>query len=128
MRLRYIKYPPTKWWHWGMLIIKLRMYKFSHFIPNSSGQMLLSHANETNKLWHEIFGDMNYKYLHALNNDGMVEGLPPINTSNGACIGCVVGKHPERNYEKGKARRDTQVLGLVHSNLIQPLPTHSYGG
>ena len=70
---------------------------------------------------------MNYKYLHALNNDGMVEGLPPINTSNGACIGSVVGKHPEHNYEKGKARRATQVLGLMNSHIIGPLPTPSYG-
>ena len=58
----------------------------------------------------------------------MVEGLPPIKTSNGACIGCVTGKHPERSYEKGRARRDNQVLVLVHSDLIGPLPTPSYGG
>ena len=40
-----------------------RMYKFYKFIPNSRGQALLSHTNETNKMWHEIFGHMNYKYL-----------------------------------------------------------------
>ena len=71
---------------------------------------------------------MNYKYLQKLNKDGMVEGIPPIKTSNGACIGCVVGKHPECNYEKGKERRATQVLGLVHLDLIGPLPAPSYGG
>ena len=32
----------------------------------------------------------------------MVEGIPPINTSNGACIGFVVGKHPEIAMRKGK--------------------------
>ena len=51
-----------------------------------------------------------------------------IKFSNGTCKGCVVGKHAERNYEKGKARRATQVLDLVHSDLIGPLPTPSYGG
>ena len=71
---------------------------------------------------------MNYKYLQALNMDEMVEGLPPIKYSNGACIGCVVGNHPECSYEKGKARRETQTLGLVHSYFIVPLPTPSYGG
>ena len=71
---------------------------------------------------------MNYRYLQELSKDVMVEGLRPINSSNGACIGCVVGKHPEHNYEKGKARRATQVLGLVHLDLIGPLPTCSYGG
>ena len=103
-----------------------RMYKFSKFLPNSSGQALLSHANETNKTWNEIFGHMNYKYLQELNKDGMVEGLPPIKTSYGACIGCVVGKHLKCSYEKGKERRATQTPRLVHSYLIGPLPTPSY--
>ena len=58
----------------------------------------------------------------------MVEGLPSIKYSNGACIGCVVGKHLERGYEKGKERRATQTLVLVHSDLIFPIPTPSYGG
>ena len=69
---------------------------------------------------------MNYKYLQELNKDDMVEGIPPIKSSNGACIGCVVGKHPGCNYEKGKERRATQKLGFLHSNLIGPLPTPSY--
>ena len=58
----------------------------------------------------------------------MVEGLPQIKSSNGACIGCVVGKHPERSYEKGMARRDTQPIGLIHSDMIGPIPTPSYVG
>ena len=35
------------------------MYKFSNFLPSSSDEELLSHANETSKIWHEIFGHMN---------------------------------------------------------------------
>ena len=58
----------------------------------------------------------------------MVEGIPPIKTSNGACIGCVVGKHLEHSYEKEKARIYTQVLGSVHSYITRPLPTPCYGG
>ena len=70
------------------------MYKFSKFLPNSRGKTLLSHGNENYNICHEIFGHMNYKYLQALNKDEVVEGLPSIKSSNGACIGCVVGKHP----------------------------------
>ena len=40
-----------------------RMYKFLNFLPTYNDQSLLSHANETYKLWHERFGHMNYKYL-----------------------------------------------------------------
>ena len=71
---------------------------------------------------------MNYKYLQVLNNYEMVEWIPSIKSSNGACIGCVVGKNPECNYEKEKERRDTQTLGLVQSDIIGPLYTLSYGG
>ena len=71
-----------------------RMYKFSKFLLSSSGQALLYHVNDTSKIWNEIFGHMNYKYLQALNKDEIVEGLPQIKSSNGACIGCVVGNHP----------------------------------
>ena len=101
------------------------MYKFLNFLPISSDQALLSHIS---KLWHEIFGHMNYKYLQVLHKDEIVEGLPLIKSLNGACIGYVVGKHPKCSYEKGKARRASQPLGLVHSYLIGPLPTLSYGG
>ena len=57
----------------------------------------------------------------------MVEGLSQIKSSNGACIGCVVGKHLRRSYEKGMATKSTQTLSLIHSYLIGPLPTPSYG-
>ena len=71
---------------------------------------------------------MKYKYLQALHKDEVVEGLPQIKSSNGACIRCVVKKHIEQSCEKGMARRDTQPLGLVHSYLIGPFPTPAYGG
>ena len=72
-----------------------RMYKFSNFLPTSNDQALLSHANEVSKIWNDSFGHMNYKYLQALHIDEMAEGLPQIKSSNGACIGCLVGKNPE---------------------------------
>ena len=91
-----------------------RMYKFSSFLPTSNDQALLSHPNEVSKLWHERFGHINYKYLQALHRDEMVEGIPQIISSNGACIGCVVGKHIEKSCEKGKERRETK----LHSYMI----------
>ena len=57
----------------------------------------------------------------------IVKGIPTIMYSNGTFKGCVAGKHAERKYEKGKEMRDVQVLDLIHSNLIGPLPTPSYG-
>ena len=40
-----------------------KVYMCSHFIPYSNTSALLIHANEARKIWHEIFGHINYKYL-----------------------------------------------------------------
>ena len=71
-----------------------KAYEFSHFFNVSHPTTLLTHVNNTNKIWHEIFGHLNFKYLQQLHNYKMVEGLPLIQTSDGVCHGCLVGKHP----------------------------------
>ena len=43
-----------------------KVYMFSHFLPYSNPSALLIHANEESKIWHEIFGHLNYKYLSNL--------------------------------------------------------------
>jgi hypothetical protein len=52
----------------------------------------------------------------------MVKGLPDIYFSEGVCEGCILGKHPEEKFEKGKARRASSSLDLVHSDLMGPFP------
>ena len=49
-----------------------KVYKFSHFLPYSNPSALLIHANEASKLWHEIFGHLNYKYLFYFSEKYMV--------------------------------------------------------
>ena len=43
-----------------------KVYMFSHFLPYSNPSALLIHANEASKIWHEIFGHLNYKNLSDL--------------------------------------------------------------
>ena len=50
----------------GVVDHTLKVYWFSHFLPYSNPYALLIHANEASKLWHEIFGHLNYKYLSDL--------------------------------------------------------------
>ena len=63
----------------GNLIVKgfsnhaSKAYEFSHFFPVSPLITLLTHANNTSNIWHEIFGHINFKYLQQLHNDKMVE-------------------------------------------------------
>jgi hypothetical protein len=52
----------------------------------------------------------------------MVKGLPDIYFSEGVCEGYILGKHPEEKFEKGKARRASSSLELVHSDLMGLFP------
>jgi hypothetical protein len=38
------------------------LYKFTNFFYHDSF-LLLTHADESSRLWHEIFGDLNFKYM-----------------------------------------------------------------
>jgi transposase InsO family protein len=77
------------------------------------------------RLWHEIFGHLNYKYLHQLSKENMVEGLPAIKFTSGVCQGCILGKHPEKKFDKGKAQRASSPLGMIHSDIMGPFPQPS---
>ena len=118
----------------GNLIVKFianhstKAYEFSHLFPISPPTTLLTHANNNSNIWHERFGNLNFKYLQQLHNDKMVEGLPLIQTSDGVCYGCLVGKHPKKRYEVWKAHIASSLLDLIHSDVAGPIPTTSING
>jgi transposase InsO family protein len=55
----------------------------------------------------------------------MVTGLPQIKFSNGICQGCILGKHPEKKIDKGKAWRESSPLHMIHSDVMGPFPEPS---
>ena len=58
----------------------------------------------------------------------MVEGLPVIKATTRICKGCVVGKHPEHKFDRGKASRESCILGLIHYYISGPMPLTSMNG
>eukprot|EP00253_Pinus_taeda_P035997 PITA_35997 len=102
-----------------------RLYFLSHFVPKSISTAFLSQSDDINRLWHEIFGHLNYKYLHQLSKENMVEGLPAIKFTSGVCQGCILGNHPEQNFDKGKAQRASSPLVLIHNDITGPFPLPS---
>ena len=82
-----------------------KVYKFSHFLPYSNPSALLTHANEASKIWKEIFGHLNYKYISDLSEKSMVIGLPKIKFSKGVCQGCILGKQPKHKSERASHER-----------------------
>ena len=55
----------------------------------------------------------------------MVEGLLVIKETTGNCKGCVIGKHPEHKFNRGKENRATCILGMIHSNINGLIPVTS---
>jgi hypothetical protein len=102
-----------------------RLYFFSHFVPKYISIVFLSQSNDIIRLCHEIFGHLNYNYLHQLSKENMVEGLPTIKFTSGVCQGCILGKHPEKKFDKGKAQRASSPLGWIHSDIMVPFPQPS---
>jgi WD40 repeat protein len=79
-----------------------RLYTFSEFVePDST--LLLTHVDESSRIWNERFGHLNFIYMQRLNKNKLVHGLPDIHFSKGVCEGCVLGKHPQEKFEKGKS-------------------------
>jgi hypothetical protein len=96
-----------------------RLYTFSEFIePDFS--LLLTHDDESSRIWHERFGHLNFRYMQQLSKHRLVDGLPDILFSKGVCEGCVLGKHPQEKFVKGKSQRASAPLYLIHSDLMGP--------
>jgi hypothetical protein len=96
-----------------------RLYTFFEFIePNSA--LLLTHADESSMIWHERFRHLNFRYMKQLRKQGMVDGLPHIHFSKGICEVCVLGKHPQEKFDKGKNQKASSFLDLIHNDLMGP--------
>ena len=84
--------------------------------------------NSPIRIWHERFGNLIFKYLQQLQKHSMVEGLPTIKSFSGICKGCIVGKHPEHKFDRGKESCAESILGMIHSDISGPMPTTSMSG
>jgi hypothetical protein len=96
-----------------------RLYTFSEFIE-SDFALLLTHADESCRIWHERLGNLNFRYMQQLSKKILVDGLPNIHFSKGICDGCVLGKHSQENFDKGKTRGASSPLDMIHSDLMGP--------
>ena len=97
--------------------LKIGYYRVDN-ISNPSAPLI--HANEESKIWHEIFGHLNYKYLSDLSEKYMVIGLPNIKFNKGVFQGCILGKHPEHKFERASHERTFAPLELIYSDVAGP--------
>jgi hypothetical protein len=66
-----------------------RLYTFSKFIEQDYA-LVLTHANESSRIWHKRFGHLNFIYMQHLSKQLLVDGLPDIHFSKGVCEGFVL--------------------------------------
>jgi len=59
---------------------------------------LVAHAHSLSRLWHEIFGQLNYMYLQQLSTQKLVHGLPKVSCVGGFCPRRVLGKKTLRSF------------------------------
>jgi hypothetical protein len=85
-----------------------RLYTFSEFIELDSA-LLLTHVDESSRIWHERLEHLNFRYMKNLRKKILVDGLLDIHFSKGICEGCVLGKHPQEKFKKGKTQRVSSV-------------------
>ena len=70
-----------------------------------------------------VYGTKGLKILisdtcNILKRKILVDGLPYIHFSKGLCERCVLGKHPQEKFDKGKSQRASTPLHLIHSDLM----------
>jgi hypothetical protein len=98
-----------------------RLYTFYEFIELDFA-LLLTHVDESIRIWHERFEHLNFRYMQQLNKNILVDGLPYIHFSKGVCEGCVLDKHPQEKFDKGNSQRASTPLELIHSDLMGHFP------
>jgi hypothetical protein len=71
---------------------KSRLYKFTKFVDHDS-YLLLTHVDDSRRVWHEIFGHLSFRYMQRIEKKGMVKALPDIHFFESE--GCILGKNPK---------------------------------
>ena len=78
-------------------------------------------------LWHQYMCNLNHKSIQVMKDQELVNGLPSISPSIGLCEKSILGKMNRQKFEKDKATRASQLLQLVHSDLMGPFQTKLLG-
>lgn len=79
------------------------------------------------RIWHGIFGNLNYIYFQWLCTDNNILCLPNVSCTNEIYVAYALGQQQTYTFPKGKALHDTTHFELMHNDLMS-LPTHSFLG
>lgn len=93
---------------------------------DSQEHPMAAKSTSINNFWHQRYGYLNVHYLSQLVREGLVVGLPKIQTRN--CGACQVGKQHRTPFSNGESWRASKGLQLVHANVYGLMNTPSITG
>jgi transposase InsO family protein len=103
-----------------------RMYILK--IEQTEPVCLLGHAQEDAWIWHVRYGHINFRCLHNLAANSMVEGLPHVKQVNQICDGCMIAKQRRLPFPAQAEYRAEKPLDLWHGDLCGPISPATHGG
>jgi len=89
---------------------------------------LLTKMSDEARLWHARYGHLNFRSLHELGAQEMVEGIPVIRRAEQVCDGCALGKHHRTPFPRASSFRAEAGLELVHGDLCGHVTPPTPGG
>lgn len=78
--------------------------------------------------WHARYGHPNFRALHELRRQNMVEGMPLVDWVDQVCDGCTLGKQHRKPFPQASSYRADQGLELVHADLCGQINPPTPGG
>eukprot|EP00253_Pinus_taeda_P014834 PITA_14834 len=85
---------------------------------------LAARVSPISTLWHQRYGHLNMQYLSQLSREGLVSGLPDIQTQQlGVCGAFQAGKQHRSSFTNGESWRASKVLQLIHVDICGPMNT-----
>ena len=89
----------------------------------------MSSVNVSPEIWHMRYCHLGYDNLKILSGQNMVKGLDmTFNKKINDCEGCIMGKHMRTSFPKKSINVSTNVLELIHSDVVGPFNVDSLGG
>lgn len=79
------------------------------------------------ELWHRRLGHLNYDFMKKLFG-GLIVSVPKFKFVNCPCTTCLEGKMCKKIFPKGQSNRATDLLDLVHTDVVGPIKVSTFGG
>jgi len=105
------------------------LYKFGEIVKNESKFIAIPITTQINmaNLWHLKLGHINNNILKNIQT--LAKGVDYFNEKDITfCTPYIERKQHRIKFPKEGSTKSTQILGLLHYDIYEPLQTYTYGG